>query len=131
MGKAVKYSPKLRRKFSGAIFKKIVFRGNQNTPVPKASSSQTQFTNIINGEDSENILSVSARKLQSLNKMNISTATTDVDDIEESNIDVDENLSYYLFADSDILKSLVTFIGACPECKNQLKVKIDMLQKSE
>ena len=63
--------------------------------------------------------------------MNISTATTDVDDIEESNIDVDENLSYYLFADSDILKSLVTFIGACPECKNQLKVKIDMLQKSE
>ena len=90
MGKAVKYSPKLRRKFSGAIFKKIVFRGNQNTPVPKASSSQTQFTNIINREDSENILSASARKLQSLNKMNVSTATTDVDDIEKSNSDVNE-----------------------------------------
>ena len=79
MGKAFKHSAKLRRKFSGVIFDKRVFRGNQNTPVPNTCSSQTQLTNITNREENENALSPSARKLQSLNKMNISTATTDVD----------------------------------------------------
>ena len=63
--------------------------------------------------------------------MNISTATTDVDDIEESTSDVNKNLpSCYLLVDSDILKSIVTIIGACPECKNQLEVKTDILQKN-
>ena len=56
--------------------------------------------------------------------------TTDVDDIEESTSDVDKNLpSCYFLVDSDILKSIVTIIGACPKCKNQLKIKTDMLQK--
>ena len=165
MGKAVKHSAKLRRKSSGTIFKKRVFRGNQKTPVPKACSSQPQLINItnrdrdgsrtaatskiehfviiVNGwkpltiiikssildvaavldpplrEDREMVLSASARKVQSSNKMNISTATTDVDDIDESTNDVDKNLpSCYLLVDSDILKSTVTIIGACPECKN-------------
>ena len=88
MGKAVKDCAKLRRKSSGTIFKKRVFRGNQNTPVPKACSSQTPLTDITNRQDSENVLSASARKLQSLNKMNLSTATTDIDNIEESTSDV-------------------------------------------
>ena len=72
MGKAVKHSAKLRR-YSDAIFKKRVFRGNQNTSVPNTCNSQTQLTNITNGEENKNVLSASARKLQSLNKMNIST----------------------------------------------------------
>ena len=42
----------------------MVFRGNQNTQVPKASISTTQLTSITNGEDSENVLSAPARKLQ-------------------------------------------------------------------
>ena len=118
MGKAVKYSAMLRRKSSVAIFKKKVFRGNQNTLVPNTCSSQTQLTNITNREENKNVLSASARKLQSLNKMNISTATTDVD--EESTSDVNKHLpSCYFLVDSDILKSNVTIIGACPECKNQ------------
>ena len=41
MRKAVKHSANLKRKSSGAIFKKSVFRGNQNTPVPNTCSSQT------------------------------------------------------------------------------------------
>ena len=58
--------------------------------------------------------------------MNISTATTDVENIEESTSDADKNLpSSYLLVDSDILKSIVTIIGARPECKNQLKIKTD------
>ena len=78
-------------------------------------------------EDSENVLSASARNLQSLNKMNI---MTDVDDIEESTSAVDKNLpSYHFLVDSDILKSIVTITGACPKCKNQLQIKTDMLQK--
>ena len=130
MGKAVKHSAKLRRKSSGTIFKKRVFRGNQNTPVPKACSSQTPLTDITNRQDSENVLSTSARKLQSLNKINISTATTDADNIEESTIDVNKKLpSCYLLVDSDILESIVTIIGACPECKNQLEIKTDMSQR--
>ena len=48
MGKAVKHSAKLRRKSSGTIFQKRVFRGNQKTPVPKACSSQPQLINITN-----------------------------------------------------------------------------------
>ena len=120
MGKAVKYSAMLRRKSSVTIFKKKVFRGNQNTPVPNACSSQTQLTNITNREENKNVLSASARKLQSLNKMNISTSTTDFDNIEESTSDVNKHLpSCYFLVDSDILKSIVTIIGACPECKNQ------------
>ena len=75
MGKAVKHSAMLRRKSSGAIFRKRVFGGNQNTTVPNTCSSQTQITNITNREENNNLLSASARKLQSLNKMNISTAT--------------------------------------------------------
>ena len=67
MGKAVEHSAKLRRKSSGTILQKRVFMGNQNTPVPKACSSQTQLTNITNKEDSETVLSASTRKLQSLN----------------------------------------------------------------
>ena len=39
MRKVVKHSAKLRRKYSGSIFRKRVFGGNQNTPVPKACSS--------------------------------------------------------------------------------------------
>ena len=31
--------------------------------------------------------------------------------------------SCYLLVDSDILKSIVAIIGACPECKNQLEIK--------
>ena len=78
-------------------------------------------------EDSENVLSASARKLQSLNKMNI---MTDVDDIEESTSAVDKNLpSYRFLVDSDILKSIVIITGACPKCKNQLQIKTDVLQK--
>ena len=73
--------------------------------MPKACNSQTQPTNITNREDSENVLPASTGKLQSLNKMNMSTATTDVDDIEESTSDVDKNLtSSYLLVGSDILK---------------------------
>ena len=37
--------------------------------------------------------------------------------------------SCYLLVDSDILKLIVTIIGACPEYKNQLKIKTDMSQK--
>ena len=130
MGKAAKHKAKLRRKSSGTIFKKRVFRCNQNTPVPKACSSQTPLTNITNRQDSENVLSASARKVQSLNKMTLSTVTNDVDNIEESTSDVDKNLpSCYLLLDSDILKSIVTIIGACPEYKNQLEIKTDMSQK--
>ena len=83
MGKAVKHSAKLRRKSSGTIFNKRVFRGKQNTLLPKACSSQTQLTNITNRKDNENVLQASARKLQSLNKTSTSTATTDVGDIDE------------------------------------------------
>ena len=62
--------------------------------------------------------------------MTLSTVTNDVDNIEESTSDVDKNLpSCYLLLDSDILKSIVTIIGACPECKNQLEIKTDMSQK--
>ena len=46
MRKAVKHSGDLRRKSSGAIFKKSVFRGNQNIPVPNTCSSQIWLTNI-------------------------------------------------------------------------------------
>ena len=50
--------------------------------------------------------------------------------IEESTSDVNKNLpSCYLLVDSDILKSIVTIIGACPKCKNQLEIKTDMSQK--
>ena len=120
----------LRRKSSGAIFKKRVFRGNKNTPAPNTCSSQTQLTNITNREENKNVLSASARKLISLNKMNISTAATNVDDIEESTSDVNKHLpSCYLLVDSDIWKSIVTIIVACPECKNQLETKTDMSQK--
>ena len=98
--------------------------------MPKACNSQTQPTNITNREDSENVLPASTGKLQSLNKMNMSAATTDVDDIEESTSDVDKNLtSSYLLVGSDILKSIITIIWACPECKNQLEIKTDMSQK--
>ena len=83
MGKAVKHSAKLRRKSWGTIFRKRVFKGNQNTPVSKAAALK-QLTNITNRRDSENVLSASARKLQSLNKVNISTATTDVNNINKS-----------------------------------------------
>ena len=120
----------LRRKSSGAIFKKRVFRGNKNTPAPNTCSSQTQLTNVTNREKNKNVLSPSARKLQSLNKMNIPTATTNVDDIEESTSDVNKHLpSCYLLVDSDIWKSIVTIIVACPEGKNQLEIKTDMSQK--
>ena len=98
--------------------------------MPKTCSSQTQLTNTTtNREDSYNVLSVSARKLQSMNKMNISTAAADVDDVGESTSDVDKNLpSCYLLLDGDILKPILTIIGAFPECKNQLVIKIDMSQ---
>ena len=33
---------------------------------------------------------------------------------------------HFLLAESDILKSIVTIVGACPECKNQLEIKTDM-----
>ena len=56
MGKAVKHSAKLRKKSSGTIFNKRVFRGKQNTLLPKACSSQTQLTNITNRKDNENVL---------------------------------------------------------------------------
>ena len=125
MGKAVKHSAKLRRKSLGTIFKKRVFRSiYQNTPVPKACSSQIQVTNISNREDNEYVLSASARKLQSLNKMNTSTTTTDDDDNDGCNSYVDQNLpSCYLLVNSDILKSIVTIIGTCPECTNRLEIK--------
>ena len=63
--------------------------------------------------------------------MNISTATADVDIIEEERTsDMNKNLpSCYLLVDSDILKSNFTIIGAFRECKNQLKTKTDMSQK--
>ena len=36
-----------------------------------------------------------------------------------------------LLVDSDILKLIVTIIGACPEYKNQLKIKTDMSKKRD
>ena len=94
MGKTVKHSAMLKRKYSVAIFKKRVFRGNQNTPVPNTCSSQIQLTNITYREESKNELLASARKLQTLKKMNISTATTDVDDIEESTSNENKHVIY-------------------------------------
>ena len=128
-GKTVKHSAMLKRKSSVAIFEKRVFRGNQNTPVPNTCSSQIQLTNITYREENKNELLASARKLQTLKKMNISTATTDVDDIEESTSNANKHLpSCYLLVESDILKSIVTIIGACPECKNQLEIKTDVIK---
>ena len=73
--------------------------------MPNTCSSQTQLTNITNRKENKIVLSTSARKLQSLNKIDISTATTDVGDIEESTSDVNKNVpSCYLLVDSDILK---------------------------
>ena len=86
--------------------------------MPKAGNSQPQLINITNREDSENVVSASARKLQSLNKMNISTATTDVDDIEKNNsmwIKIYHHVIY--FVDSGILKSIVTIIGLVQNVK--------------
>ena len=74
MGKADKHSTKLRRKSSGAIFKKRIFRGNQNIPAPNTCSSQIQLTSISNREENKNLLSALAKKLQCLNKMNISNS---------------------------------------------------------
>ena len=38
--------------------------------------------------------------------------------------------SCYLLVDGNILKSIVTIIGTCTECKNQLEIKTDMSQKN-
>ena len=130
MGKIVKHSAKLRRKSSGTIFKKRDFRGDQNTSVPKAWDTLPQLSTSTNGQESQDALSTSARKLQVSKNIQLKTATTRTTNNEGTSDDSSILPSHFLLKDNDILKSIMWIIETCSECKNQsVETKTDMFQK--
>ena len=131
MGKVVKNSAKLLGgKSSGTIFKKRDFRGNQNTSVPKACDTLPQVSTSTNGQESQDALSASARKLQASMNKKLETATTRTTITESTSDDSNVLPSRFLLMDSDILTSIIRIIETSPECKNEsVEIKIDMSQK--
>ena len=114
MGKPVKHRAKLRRRSSGDLLKKRLFKGNQHANLKRPRDTDEQE---IHRTETRVSISISASKFvkslrENTNKFGESKVNTKNDNITDMG-------SCFMLLDSDILKSVINLIRSCPKCQKK------------
>lgn len=117
----------LRRKAGGKrLFKKRTYKDKGETLKPVELEEQEETTDFSVSSTPPSYISTSSKKLNISSNMARYETTSD---IEESSDDLFLP-STYLLLDSDILKSIIELVGACPNCNHRaVQVESDKLLK--